>query len=1007
MKTLSLSDFDAYFRELHDCEPYAWQRRLAAQAVEGAWPVAIDLPTASGKTACIDIAIFALACQAWRPPVERTAPTRVFFSVNRRVIVDEAYGRSRHIGEKLWKAERHEAGNTPVLHQVAKALRHVAGSMETNSAPPLDVLELRGGVYRDNRWARSATQPTILCTTIDQLGSRLLFRGYGVSDNAAPIQAALLAYDSLILLDEAHISRPFLQTLTSIRSYLNPAKWAEQSIRVSPVVVVPMTATPPAGVTPNDVVQLDEEDRKNEALASRLAADKPAELRPVQSIVKGMVEAAEKMTEGQPSAVGVLVNRVATARAVYRALQERHPHAMVELVIGSMRPIDRDTQCARLQGIVGTDRPPSSSQTSFIVATQCLEVGADYDFDALVTECASLDALRQRFGRLNRRGRPIKARAVIVTDAKAVKPEEKLDDAKPEDPVYGNSLARTWNWLWRHSEDNVVDFGNDAFTALLAEHGEERRIPCDLLAPSARLDAPVILPAYIDFWCQTSPRPAPDPDVSLFIHGRQGGEPDVQVCWRADLTNDVKHWCDVVALLPPTSPECMTVPISRVRRWLAGVQTGSGDSDFLEVATSDDEPIDETNVNARARAGGKPYGVLWRGATASVLATSPEDIRPGDTLVMPENVGGWEQIGHIPCPATESASRIDVAEAAFRRARDRAVLRIHPDLRSQLPAEEAIATLLAYAGDREQPPTAAQWQRLLSAARDALPDESCHFAATLVPFLRNGLLCEFYPDGQGVVLMTRARLDSHADWFLPALDEGDDSPSRTRRTKPVSLDAHIEHVVKTLCDNLVRLPMDEVEAALRQAIDFHDLGKADERFQAMLRRANRTDAWLLAGRSARLLAKSDGIPQTRGQKADARRRAGLPDGFRHEMLSVQLAQLSAALPDDPLMRDLVLHLVAAHHGYARPFAPVVLDRDPPDVALGAAVMSTAERLACPAHRIDSGIAQRFWLLTRHFGWWGLAYLEAIVRLADQQASAGEDSGEFLQPSENNPLEATA
>ena len=54
------------------------------------------LPTASGKTACLDIAVFVLAVQADRLRVNQriTAPRRIFFVVDRRVIVDEAYERA-------------------------------------------------------------------------------------------------------------------------------------------------------------------------------------------------------------------------------------------------------------------------------------------------------------------------------------------------------------------------------------------------------------------------------------------------------------------------------------------------------------------------------------------------------------------------------------------------------------------------------------------------------------------------------------------------------------------------------------------------------------------------------------------------------------------------------------------------------------------------------------------------------------------------------------------------
>ncbi|MEX0776837.1 MAG: type I-U CRISPR-associated helicase/endonuclease Cas3 [Phycisphaeraceae bacterium] len=1018
MRALTITDFDAYFEALHGHLPYPWQQRLAARAVGGDWPGAIDLPTGSGKTACLDVAIFAMACQASLPVEQRTAPRRVFFCVNRRVIVDEAHTRARHIAQAIWKAEQDNSNCNPVLRAVAGALRKMAGTSTKDNVPPLDVLELRGGIYRDNRWARSIVQPTIVCTTLDQLGSRLLFRGYGVSTNAAPIQAALIAYDSLILLDEAHISEPFRQTLDHVHRYLHPQKWGEQPIGVRSVTVVPMTATPNDEMVKRGVIQLQDDDRDPKLpLLARLTASKPADLRGTNDVAKEAIQIAASLDRDKPAAVGIIVDRIATATDIYdhlRALQAElsdkrrkiPTDANIELVIGSMRPIDRDTQADRLRPLVGPDRPAVTEQASFIVATQCLEVGADYDFDVLITECASLDALRQRFGRLNRAGRAIAAQAVILANRKDVKPDDKLDDTQPLDPIYGNALARTWNWLNEHATAGVIDFGIDAFNHLLNKHHARGRPPQALLAPSASLNAPVMMPAYVDFWCQTAPRPVPDPDVALFIHGTRRSEPDVQVCWRADLIEDDRmtrdQWCDVVALLPPTSAECMSVPISRVRRWLVDQMNEVTDhGDTLGVSETEDD--DNRKQGSRTPSLRHP-GVLWRGIKDSTLIASPDDLRPGDTLVLPASADTSRVLGHLP----DATAINDVAETAFTRARDLAALRLHPSLRSHLPAGEVWSHLFAAASRPDEPPTRREWSTMLRAAADAIPhNDDGSLAQSLRHLADNGIEIEPYPDQRGVVLTGRKRLGSSTDWFVPSMDDGADESSRIQRDVPIFLADHTRHVCGMVCQSLAALPLGAFTGSYKFAAELHDLGKADERFQAMLGRTDRTDAWLLVGVTSALLAKSAALPTTRTQRDHASDRSGLPADFRHEMLSVQLAELSQQLPSDHADRDLILHLIAAHHGHARPFAPVVLDDELPAVEVNGNPLTHEQRARLiPAHRLDSGIAERFWLLTRRFGWWGLAYLEAALRLADQQASAAEDAGKYEHEHADQPAEAT-
>jgi CRISPR-associated endonuclease/helicase Cas3 len=228
---------------------------------------------------------------------------------------------------------------------------------------------------------------------------------------------------------------------------------------------------------------------------------------------------------------------------------------------------------------------------------------------------------------------------------------------------------------------------------------------------------------------------------------------------------------------------------------------------------------------------------------------------------------------------------------------------------------------------------------------------------------------------------TCARAKPHPDPLLEAAE-------------PQSLDAHTRQVTALVKSYAAVLGLADFTDALILSADLHDLGKADRRFQALLIGSD------VAAALAQpiLWAKSASIPTSALARRRARLRATLPDGFRHEMLSVQMAQSAlgaSALPKEEKLRALALHLIATHHGYARPFAPLVEDEAPLDVSLpmnGKVITVTGmERLEHPAHALDSGLAERFWQMNRHYGWWGIALLEAVLRLADQSASANPQS----------------
>ncbi|UYZ64060.1 CRISPR-associated helicase Cas3' [Hymenobacter weizhouensis] len=102
---------------------------------------------------------------------------------------------------------------------------------------------------------------------------------------------------------------------------------------------------------------------------------------------------------GKPTRVLVVANTVAEAQAAFQALRSLVPdrapsNPAAVLLHGRFTTRDRTDKETALE---------DSENIQLLVGTQAIEVSLDIDFDAIFTEPAPLDALIQRFGRVNRR----------------------------------------------------------------------------------------------------------------------------------------------------------------------------------------------------------------------------------------------------------------------------------------------------------------------------------------------------------------------------------------------------------------------------------------------------------------------------------------------------------------------------------------------------------------------------------------------------------------------------
>jgi CRISPR-associated endonuclease/helicase Cas3 len=962
--------FEDFYRDVHGYAPHPWQKELAEHVRSRGWPDALDIPTGLGKTSVLDIATYTFACDP------RTQPRRIFFVVDRRLVVDQAHLHARKLAAAL------RTPTTAAAGWVADRLT-AATSTAQPAHEPLAVTRLRGGLAWSARWITRPDQPAIVTGTVDQIGSRMLFRGYGTSKYARPIDAALTFADSLIFLDEAHLSLPFQQTVSRIQSL----EKQRAAVPISPAKFVSMSATTTSS-TSQSVFHLDPETNTTELAVRVLNARK--RLLPVEDPSTAYAQAAAAtavQAAQQPGrAIVVFSNTVATARAIFQAVSKKLGEADTLLLTGRSRPADREALLDTWLPHIAPGRDRADLRSLVVVATQTLEVGADVDFDILVTEPASLDALVQRLGRLNRRGDLTETAPAIMLAGKGF---------RESTPVYGETGPVTWDFLVsRFGAAPLTGFDTGMADAGIDVSPSALRDLTDAAPPETRVrpcSAPLLVETHLDLWSHTSPAPSPDLPVAPFLHGVQKPAAEVSVVWRAPMTageldqdTEQVQIAENLALMPPTAEEMLDLPLAAVRSWLTGAKKE------VPVADTGTSPAPGEDPDTRwalrylpDRAAGSSRKT-WQHIPFTEL-----DLQPGDIVAVPARYGGCDQYGWSPY----SLGAVP----------DLSLLRT-PARRDASSTVCLTAGLIASLQSSPEPDDAVTWSKRATALFGQLADalDNRADAAAIIRDLAQDTDVPLWASTRtrlaraaAILADPRARLSDATDAEEKPLsvtatldstveDSGDDESAVASSVTGVAvlLDQHHDAVARRAAAyaESLGLPPD-LQRAVHDAARLHDLGKHDERFQLQLHRGDPVEAVL----AEHPLAKSGMDPADRAAWRRAHILSGYPDGLRHEALSAALAARHlAASGAEPDHADLVIHLIAAHHGRTRPLMDPVTDPDPRQVTID---VDGHRITASTGDVIDWTSPPRFARLQHRYGWYGLALLETVVRLADMTCSA--------------------
>jgi CRISPR-associated endonuclease/helicase Cas3 len=885
-----LEAFDRDFAALSGFDrPFRWQQRLFRDLLAGDIPSAVDLPTGLGKTSVMTIWLLARAHGA-------RLPRRLVYVVDRRAVVDQATEEAEKLRRALdGKAEHFEKLNEDAsasAKQRAADLKERLGLTEGRS---LAISTLRGAHVDNREWLSEPGLPAIIVGTVDMIGSRLLFSGYGVSRRMRPYHAGLLGVDSWLVLDEAHLVPPFEKLLEAVedgKALFAPT--AEDRRQVLPsfrLLSLSATGRERAG----KVFRLQDEDIPD--IERRLQARKTAQVVAISDEPLEQALAFHAWTTAKSGAANVrcviYCNSREIAQKTEKALRKLEddgrrkgaatPKAAIELFVGARRTFEREKARQWLQTygfLAGSSAP---LQPAFLIATSAGEVGVDLDADHMVCDLAPWERMVQRLGRVNRRGEG-DAQVTIVDqgEPKAKKPEAPTPSEKRD------LIAYRVLEVMKHlpATGRGIDLSPAAFRDLKLQAEVDGSLKALLRdASSVPPLHPPLSRALVDAWSMTSlEEHAGRPDIEPWLRGwDEENEPQTAVVWRRILPvrrgepaiDEIEGFFEAA---PPHASELLETETRRVVEWLlqrAKSMTGS------PTATSPDAAVAFVLTPAREikrrQKDGPPLLYTISGLLPEDKARARSKVRlerdlAGAILIVDARIGGLAANGLLDGEMDDVPLTADSSDGTWLgeddKGRPLVGFRVYPNLSpDDIPLNENEG--FVFAVDRSEDGQ----------------DERVHFVET------------WATEESRATSMRQQLLDEHHCWTEKAA---------TSIAASVGLKGQYAEML-------------EIAARL------HDEGKRADRWQRAFH----------APRGGGVYAKTTG-PLSRSYLG----------GYRHEFGSLPYAEKDAALHALPHeLATLGLHLISAHHGLGRPLIDTRGCEDAPPELLQARARKVALRFA--------------------------------------------------------------